>query len=147
MKKVKAMPTTADHNMIEAAYMLIETMPKGTPERHKKIVAEVWDIMCQFAPTAKTGGLTPRMRQGLETICDYIDENGTPPTYLQIAKLMNRQKSDIHGLVHALRRRGFIDFKDRKFRSIRILIRPGEPSPNVKASRSRSDEQQNGEKQ
>ena len=125
--RFKPMPTIADGNMINAAYMLIETMPKGTPDRHRKIVAAVWEAMCEVSPATNIGGLTKRMRQGLEVITEYIDENGISPTYSEIQALTGgRHKSDIKHIVHSLRRRGFITFEDRKQRSIRIIRRPGE---------------------
>lgn len=133
MAKLKAMPTTPDNNMISAAYMLIETMPKGTEARHKKIVAEVWRTMAEFAPGAKSSGLTERMRICHEIIADYINENGRAPSYDEIGAQMGKQRHDVLQIVHSLRRRGFITFRDGFRRSIRVLIQPGENKPSTKS--------------
>lgn len=126
-KTVRAMPIIADQNMINAAYTLIETMPKGTEERHKRIVAAVWAAMAEFAPGTRPHGLTNRMRQALEVIGEYIDENGRSPSYEDIAQLTGREyKSDVFHIVQALKRRGFIDFTKGTARSIRIIKREGE---------------------
>lgn len=125
-KPVKAMPTEPHPNMVNAAYMLLESMPLGSPERHKKAVAEIWRTMAAVAPKARAGGLTPRMRQALEVIAEHIAEHGQPPTYAEIGRGIGRHKSDVGLIVRSLRARGFITFKDRARNSIRILIQPGE---------------------
>lgn len=127
---VKVLPIEPDHNMIEAAYMLIETMPQGTPERHKRIVAAVWKTMSQFAPKAKQTGLTKLQQRCHEAIFDFINDHGIAPTYEEIGALIGKKnKSAVHAIVHALKRRGVINLGENTRRSIALCINPGEPLP------------------
>ena len=126
---VKVLPLDADHNMIEAAYMLIETMAKGTPERHKRIVAEVWKTMAQFAPRPKQTGLTKLQQRCHEAIFEFINDHGKAPTYDEIGAMLNKGKGDVFQIVHALKRRGVITLGENVRRSIAIVINPGEPLP------------------
>lgn len=132
-RPVKAMPLVADHNMIEAAYMLIETMPQGTPDRAKRIVAKVWETMAEYAPRAKQTGLSKLQQRCHEAIFDFINDHGMAPTYEEIGALIGRpSKSAVHHLVHALKRRGVLTLGEGVKRSISLSINPGEPLPPFK---------------
>ena len=124
--KMRAMPTEPTPDMITAAYMLIETMPKGTDARHKRIVNEVWKTMCDAAPEAQTSGMTRRQRECHQAIADLINETGMSPSYAEIGERMGKKKNDVLYLVHRLRRRGILTFRDGYKRSIRLLVQPGE---------------------
>lgn len=124
--KTKVLPIKPTNDMINAAYMLIETMPKGTDARHMRIVAEVYEAMAECAPLPTVTGLTPRMRTALEFICEYVDEHGRSPSFDEIGEHMGRVKSDIFHIVKGLKRRGFINYGYGARRSIRVLVRPGE---------------------
>lgn len=126
---VKTLPLAPTHDMIEAAYMLIETMPKGSPERHKRLVAKVWETMSEYAPPPKQSGLTRLQQRMHETIADYIEQNGIAPTYQEIGDMMGKSKSDVWQVIHALKRRGVITFRPGHKRSIQLVCRPGEPIP------------------
>lgn len=126
---VKVLPLAADHNMIEAAYMLIETMPKGTPERHKRLVSEIWQTMATFAPPPRQSGLTRLQQRCHEAIFDFINDHGIAPTYTEIGAMMNQSKGGVHQIVHALKKRGVIDFREGRRRSITLTVKPGEPIP------------------
>lgn len=129
-RRVKVLPIEPDHNMIEAAYMLVETMPKGTPERHKRIVAEAWKAMAQFAPKPKQTGLTKLQQRCHEAIFDFVNDHGKAPTYSEIGALIGKDnKSAVHAIVHALKRRGVITLGENVRRSIALCINPGEPLP------------------
>lgn len=132
MSSIKSMPVKATPDMISAAYMLLETMPGGTPDRQKKIVAKVWETMAAFAPTQRPSGLTHRMAICLELITEYIAENGRSPTYEEIGNQMGKKRHDIAYIVHALARRGFLAVTPRSRRSIRLLPAP---LPAVKTKR------------
>lgn len=125
-KSVKAMPVVADHNMVEAAYMLLETEKLGTPERHKSLVMKIWATMAEYAPVPKQGRLTMLQRRAYETIADYIDEHGISPSYREIGEQLGTNKPHVHQIVHALRKRGFITLREGKRRSIGLVVRPGE---------------------
>lgn len=125
MKKIP-LPAEPTEDMITAAYTLIETMPKGSEARHKRIVAEVWRAMRDAAPPLKVGGLTKKQRQLLEAVADYIEEHGQSPSYREIMTLIDEAHlSQVYEVVKSLKRRGFIDHSPRSRRSIRILVRPG----------------------
>lgn len=133
MRPRQVMPTEPTENMIQAAYMLIETMPKGTPERHRRIVAEVWRQMCEVAPPAATGGLTRRQQEVHEVIAAYIDDYKISPTYQEIADQLPIDKPAAHKIVRSLVRRGVCRISHlRGVRSIELLFRPGEQKPTPK---------------
>jgi hypothetical protein len=125
----KTLPIAPTHDMIEAAYMLIETMPKGTPERHKRIVMQVWEEMIAHAPKPKPSGLTRLQQRTHEAIADFIDEHGLAPSYEEVARQLGKTKSHTHQIIHALRRRGVITFREGHKRTIQLICRPGEPIP------------------
>lgn len=125
-----AVPREMTHDMIEGTYMLIETMPQGTPERLKRIVQEIWKQAIELAPPSRTGGLTPLQRRVHEIIADYIDDHGISPSYVEIGRQINRGGPDAFRIVQALKRRGAVTVNRHtksNRRSIRLLVRPGEP--------------------
>lgn len=128
--KTAVLPVKPTQDMLNAAFMLVETMPKGTDARHMRIAAKIWEAMVECAPEPnRKTGLTPRMLRALEIITAHIDEHGEPPRYEDIGAIMGKGKSQIHSIMKALRRRGFITYADRAKRSMRVLIRPGETKP------------------
>ena len=127
--KQKMLPTEADHNMIEAAYMLLETMPKGSEERHRRIAAEIWRTMVQFSPSPKRSGLTRYQQRVHETLAEMINENGEAPTYEELGRVLGRGKPAVCQVLKAMRSRGVLTFSDHRSRSLRILIQPGEQIP------------------
>lgn len=120
----KAMPTTATPDMISAAYALLETMPLNTPDRQKKAVFKIWQAMAAASPPPPQTGLLLRQRQAFEVISDFILEHGRSPTYDEIAAQMNMHKSQVHYIVKALKRRGYIHYREGGRRSIRIIEPP-----------------------
>ncbi len=130
-RKNKVMPLKPDQNMINAAYNLIETMPKGTDERHKKLVAAVWEAMTECAPPSRTTGLTRRQMQVHEVIADYIEEHGTAPTYKAICAQTGMTKSQLCGIIYVLRQRGVLTFREHYKQSIQLLVSPGEEIPKL----------------
>lgn len=127
MSKTRAMPTKATPDMIAAAYMLIETMPKGTDERHKRIVEAVWDAMASCTPRSKTLGLTLLQSRVHEIIAEFIDDHGRAPEYVEIGEQIRKDKGEVCRIVQALKRRGAVDFKPHTKRSLVLLVQPGEP--------------------
>ena len=120
------MPTEPDANMINAAFMLIENMPKGSEERHKRIAAAVWKAMAEFAPQPRPSGLTRLQMQTHEIIAEYIRDNGMAPTYAEIGAQLGKGRSDVHQIIHALKRRGVLQIRGAR-RAIQLLVQPGEP--------------------
>lgn len=131
--RYKIMPTHADSNMINSAFMLLESMKGGTEQRNKKIVAAIWETMAAVSPPPRQSGLTRVQQRAHETIADYIAEHGQSPTYEEIGQQMGKNKSDIHRIVHFLKNRGVISVKGQAKRSIVMLVQPGEPIPGKRA--------------
>ena len=124
--KLIPLPAEPTPDMVSAAFMIIENLPKGTEARHKRMVVEVWKAMVSAAPGPRTGGITPRQRIALEIIADYIQEHGISPTYREIGAQMGKPSvSDVAGIIRSLKKRGFITKADGRRRSLRILIHPG----------------------
>lgn len=66
-------------------------------------------------------GLTPRERDCLDAI-KRLTRDGVPPTFEELKADMGvRSKSNIHRLVHGLRKRGAIAMRSETARSIRVL--------------------------
>lgn len=125
--KFIAMPEEPDANMVNAAYMLLETMKSGSPERHKRIVREVWRAMRDARPRPPLSGLTPLQHRVHEIIADWIDDHGKPPRYEDIGAQMGKSKDNIFHIIKGLEKRGILFKKKHTTNSIRLLIRPGEP--------------------
>jgi predicted transcriptional regulator len=125
MSKFRVLPEEPSRDMIEGTYMLLSTMPRGTPERDKAIIREIWREAVKLAPPARTGGIaTKRMRRCLEIIVEYIDDhNGMSPTYQEIADQMGMNKGDVFKLVKQLVRRGYVETVEQGHRGIRVLRR------------------------
>lgn len=126
-EEIRAMPTKANANMIAAAYMLIETMPKGTDERHKRIVSAVWEAMSACAPRPKTTGLTLVQSRVHEIIAEFINDHGRAPEYSEIGEQIGKHKGDVCRIIQALKKRGAVDFTPHTKKSLRLLVQPGEP--------------------
>lgn len=125
MTTFKSMPIEASRNMIEATYMLVSTMPRGTPERDKELIAEIWRQACEVAPKPMQSGLTRKQMRAHEVIADFIKDNGLSPTYEEIGNQLGMQKSDVFHMVKSMERRGYIKRLMGR-RGIRLLRQPGE---------------------
>lgn len=125
--KFVAMPEEPTADMVNAAYMLIETMKTGTPERHKRIVREVWRAMRDARPQPAVTGLTPLQYRVQEIIADWIDDHGKPPRYSDIAAQLGKGKDSVYHIIRGLERRGVVAKTKHAQYSLRLLVRPGEP--------------------
>jgi len=66
--------------------------------------------------------MTKRQGMLLEFIRQYINVHGFPPSFDDIAKgLQLRSRSNVHRMVHSLRKEGKLNLKAKKFRSIQLL--------------------------
>lgn len=69
-------------------------------------------------------GLTPRERDCLAAICDYVSRTGTAPAYSELGALLGlSSKSGVYRLVEGLEQRGWIRKLRNKARSIEIVSR------------------------
>jgi len=124
--KFKAMPEKATRNMIEGAYSIISTMPRGTPQRDKAIAAAIYEQMAALAPSPSVGGLTRRQQRYLDYLIEYIDaHNGMSPTYKEIGAYFGVNKGDAFRVIRALEKRQFVEISDLSLRGIRVIRRPG----------------------
>ncbi|GAB4380143.1 MAG: transcriptional repressor LexA [Calditrichia bacterium] len=76
--------------------------------------------------------ITPRQKQVLEFIANFIEQHHYPPTYQEIADAFNIASK--HGVVRhlqALERKGYITRSDTLARSIRILDPQYQPESNM----------------
>ena len=67
-------------------------------------------------------GLTQKQAKFLKVIKDFIASNGYSPSYEEM-KQMNgmRSKSQVHAMVYALKKRGYVDVIRHSKRSIVVL--------------------------
>lgn len=66
--------------------------------------------------------MTERQKQVLEFIQAYTIMKGFPPSYTNIAQgLSLRSKSNIHRLVHELKRQGLLHVKPHERRSLKVI--------------------------
>lgn len=110
-------------DQIEAAYLLIERMKKGTDARDKELVAEVWRVMFDNTPMSRQTGLTRNQRMTLEIVSDYIREKGVSPTYAEIAAQLGVKPADAHTFCKQLARRKIVSMGGG-WRELRILRNP-----------------------
>ena len=67
-------------------------------------------------------GLTPRMKIILQQIQAFSKANGYAPSYEELKQLTGfKSKSNIHRYIHALKKRGYVDFLPAHSRTLRIL--------------------------
>ncbi len=68
--------------------------------------------------------MTKKQAVMLEFIRQYIKVHGFPPSYDDVAQGLNlKSRSNVHRMVHKLRKEGRIELKQRKFRSLRVVDR------------------------
>ena len=70
----------------------------------------------------KKMGLTPKQAKFLQQIQSFIKSNGYSPSFEELKQMNNmKSKSNVHAYVHALKKRGYIDFLPAQSRSMVIL--------------------------
>lgn len=71
--------------------------------------------------------MTKKQEMMLEFIKQYIIVHGFPPSFDDVAKGLGlKSRSNVHRIVHRLKREGKISLKAKKFRSIQIIDRTAE---------------------
>jgi len=67
-------------------------------------------------------GLTQKQAKFLAVIKDFIAANGYSPSYEEMKQLNGmRSKSNVHAVVYALKKRGYVDIIRHSKRSIVVL--------------------------
>ena len=67
-------------------------------------------------------GLTPKQHKFLQVIQSFIQANGYAPSYEELRQLTGlKSKSNVHSKMHALKRRGYLDFLPHSSRSLYLL--------------------------
>lgn len=72
---------------------------------------------------ARTNDLTPRQRETLQWVKDFIRKNRMPPTVREIGDSFGIKSSSVFDVLKALERKGYIKREPRKARSIVVLGR------------------------
>lgn len=86
------------------------------------------NLISRFPPTRAGSAVTLTAKQKLllDYLIAYIDENGTAPSFDEMAGALDlASKSGIHRLIEALEERGWIRRIQHRARAIEILRRPG----------------------
>jgi repressor LexA len=66
--------------------------------------------------------VTPKQKLTLEFIKAYMEIKGYAPSYRNIAEgLSIKSKSNVHRLVHALRKQGLLDLDPHRIRSLKVV--------------------------
>lgn len=77
-------------------------------------------------PSRDRYGLTPRQLDCYHAIVDHLDRNGGAPSYQQLCKALDvHSKATIKRLVHGLRERGYVTFREGLARSIALTAPAG----------------------
>jgi len=72
--------------------------------------------------TGDKKGLTPKQHKFLQQIQSFISANGYSPSYEELKQLTGlKSKSNVHSKMHALKRRGYLDFLPHSSRSMYLL--------------------------
>lgn len=72
---------------------------------------------------ARTNDLSPRQRETLQWVKDFIRKNRMPPTVREIGDSFGIKSSSVFDVLKALERKGYIKREPRKARSIVVLGR------------------------
>jgi len=68
--------------------------------------------------------ISEMQREVLLKIQNYIEENGYSPSVRELCKLTGKSSpATIHFHLKALKRKGYINYNERKNRTIRVLIK------------------------
>jgi len=88
--------------------------------RDKRIIDRYWrGIMGNIE---KKKGLTPKQMKFLQVIQAFINANGYSPSYEELKQLNGmKSKSNVHGYVQNLKKRGYLDDIPYSKRSIVLL--------------------------
>jgi repressor LexA len=71
-------------------------------------------------------GLTRRQREVLDSICEFVEENGYPPSHEEIQfEVGLSSKSHVHFYLKALEREGYIEREPNTPRGIRLTSKAG----------------------
>lgn len=82
--------------------------------------------------------LTPKQRDLLEYIDDYIKQKHACPSFDEMTEAMRlTSKSGVHRLITALEGRGYIRRMPHRARAIEVIRRVGEPTPQRPAHEER----------
>jgi repressor LexA len=79
--------------------------------------------------------LSPRQRETLQWVKNFIRENHMPPTVREIGEAFGTKSSSVFELLEALERKGYITREPRKARSIVIIDRRSKQSGGPEAQR------------
>jgi len=72
--------------------------------------------------TGNKKGLTPKQHKFLQVIQSFIQANGYAPSYEELRQLTGlKSKSNVHSKMHALKRRGYLNFLPHSSRSLYLL--------------------------
>ncbi|MEK4924092.1 transcriptional regulator [Cytobacillus sp. FSL R5-0569] len=66
--------------------------------------------------------LTTRQREVLETLEKYVAKNHYPPSYRELSALVGlASSSTISGILNKLRENGYVDWKDGRPRTLKVI--------------------------
>jgi len=115
--------------------MLVETMPKGSEARNKRLVSAVYQMMVELAPASRKGGLPVNQQRIHELIFQFVQERGYPPTYREMGKLLGMAHMNVFRCVMSMKKRGVLEILHGSTRGIVLKLLPGQPLPKIKPTR------------
>ena len=80
-------------------------------------------MICELcgSEVVKKKGLTPKQMHTLNIIDDWIKEHGHSPSYTELCKLMNTNRSNVHGYIKRLKERGYVTNIPGQQRSLQVI--------------------------
>ena len=80
-------------------------------------------------------GITDRQQQVLDYIVDYTEENSYPPTVRDISEHFGISLRAIQDHIAALQKKGYLSQRERKARSLKVLVGAKEKEPELYVGR------------
>ena len=80
-------------------------------------------------------GITERQQQVLDYIADYTEENSYPPTVRDISEHFSISLRAVQDHIAALQKKGFLSQREKKARSLKVLVGAKEKEPELYVGR------------
>lgn len=87
----------------------------------KALADKKWDYCSKDDETESKPSLSTKQLELYDYIKKYINNQGHAPTIREIAYIFGKSLGTIHPMLKRLQKKGYIDFEERKSRTIKIL--------------------------
>ncbi len=114
------LPELPTENQIEAAIPYLDM----NPARARRALRDIYRAFVDMRPEAqRPRDLTKKMAQLMELIQEYEEGNGMAPSQKELAEMIGADRAAVRKRLHALKRRGYIQLIEGRWRGIKIIKR------------------------